>query len=113
VFVAWLVHVNKCLHSAFFSAGILEGQTGIAVGGEDLLDRVDVGGSSQVQAQVETGSGLHDGASLKIEFEESTKVCLQIVVVAYQIAPWCSQDLSERCPSLKHRKFSSGKQPMV
>jgi hypothetical protein len=64
-FVAWLVHVNKCLHSASLSAGSLEGQTGIAVGGEDLLDRVDVGGSSQVQAQVEAGGGLHDGASCK------------------------------------------------
>lgn len=41
----------------------LEGQAGITVGGEDLLDRVDVGGGSQVQAQVETSSGLHDGAS--------------------------------------------------
>lgn len=40
----------------------LEGQTRIPVGGEDLLDGVDVGGRSQVQAHVVLDGGLHDGS---------------------------------------------------
>lgn len=43
----------------------LEGQSGVAVRCEDFLNRVDVRGGSQVQAEVESGSGLHDGASWK------------------------------------------------
>lgn len=48
------------------SAGSLEGQTGVTVGDEDLLNRVHVGSGSQVQTQVEAGCGLHDSASYKI-----------------------------------------------
>lgn len=40
----------------------LEGQASVAVGCEDLLDGVDVGSGSQVEAEVEAGAGLHDGA---------------------------------------------------
>lgn len=41
----------------------LEGQTGVAVGLEDLLDRVDVRGRAQIQSQVVLHGGLHDGTS--------------------------------------------------
>jgi len=39
----------------------LESEAGLLVGGEDLLDRVDVGGRAQIQSQVVLEGGLHDG----------------------------------------------------
>lgn len=51
----------KCLHQV--KEPCLEGQASIAVGCEDLFNRIYVCGSSQVQSQVKAGSGLHDGTS--------------------------------------------------
>lgn len=53
---------GKCLQNAAYAVNCLEGQAGITVGCEDLLNRVDVGSGSQVESEVETGTGLHDGA---------------------------------------------------
>lgn len=41
----------------------LEGQTGVTVCGEDLLNGVDIGSGSQIQAQVVFHGCLHDGTS--------------------------------------------------
>lgn len=41
----------------------LEGQTGVTVCGEDLLNGVDIGSGSQIQTQVVFHGCLHDGTS--------------------------------------------------
>ena len=47
-----------CEHS---SPDLGECEAGGVVGGEDLLDGVDVGGGAQVNAGVVLHGGLHDG----------------------------------------------------
>lgn len=102
---------------------LCEGEPGLVVHFEDLLDGVDISGRPQVQTQVVLAGRAHD--LLKRQGEEngkkknSNKMCLAFLIVhmsidytnthlyllPWQTSPWCKPNQSERYLSQKHPAF--------